>query len=239
MIRAGVVVRCIALLAAIVVQGHAVADAENADDPHCRPDTMLVFDASGSMSGTDWNSVGVPRIGRVREALDVVLPEVAPMQRIGLIVYGPGPYNRCNVELKLQPKVDAAADINAIVADLSPAGKTPLVEGVRKAADVLGYRAKPGIIVLLTDGEETCGGSPCATAQQLKTDAADLTIHVIGYIARESVSGRGLLEARCIADQTGGLYISVETVAQLIAALRRTLGCPELSSLGITSAAVQ
>lgn len=190
---------------------------------------MLVFDASGSMSGTDWNSVGVPRIARVKEALSIVLPQVAPTRRLGLIVYGPGPYNRCNVDLKLEPRLDADQAISSIVSSLSPAGKTPLTQSVRLAADVLDYRRRPSVIVVLTDGEETCGGSPCPSAAQLKAEAYDLTIHVIGYVAREAVSGRGLLGARCMAEQTGGLYIYVNTVDELVAALQTTLGCPMLS----------
>lgn len=201
----------------------------NEQGSNCRHDAMLVFDASGSMSGTDWNSVGVPRIARVKDALAVVLPEVARLRRLGLIVYGPGPYNHCNIDLKLHPVPDAANLINQIVASVNPAGKTPLTEAVRLAADVLDWKHRPAVIVLLTDGEETCGGTPCTSVEQLRTAARDLTVHVIGYIARENVSGRGLLVARCLADKTGGLYISVETADELIAALRRTLGCPLLT----------
>lgn len=222
------------IVAAVLVSftASAVLAAETGADQSrssCRDDAMLVFDASGSMSGTDWNSVGVPRIARVKEALAIVLPDVAPLRRLGLIVCGPGPYNRCNVDLKLQPKISADKIISSIVSSLNPAGKTPLTEAVRLAAEVLDYRKRPSVIVLLTDGEETCGGTPCPSAEQLKTAAKNLTIHVIGYIAREAVSGRGLLEARCMAEQTGGLYISVETVDELVSALRKTLGCPLLS----------
>ena len=53
--------------------------------------------------------------------------------------------------------------VNALV----PAGKTPLTSAVEQAAEVLNYRAKPGVIVVVTDGEETCGGAPCALAKQL------------------------------------------------------------------------
>ena len=44
---------------------------------------------------------------------------------------------------------------------LNPAGKTPT--GGSRGAGRRGARLskKPGLIVVLTDGEETCGGSPC------------------------------------------------------------------------------
>ena len=57
---------------------------------------MIVFDASGSMSGNQ--VLGIPnskaRIDEVRAALAQVLPTAAAHRRIGLITYGPGPYNQ-------------------------------------------------------------------------------------------------------------------------------------------------
>jgi Ca-activated chloride channel family protein len=37
-----------------------------------------------------------------------------------------------------------------------PLGGTPLTSPTEQAANVVDFRNKPGIIVLLTDGEETC-----------------------------------------------------------------------------------
>jgi Ca-activated chloride channel family protein len=46
------------------------------------------------------------------------------------------------------------------VNSLVPAGKTPLTAGVEEAAKAIGYGSKPGVIVVVTDGEETCGRNP-------------------------------------------------------------------------------
>jgi len=40
----------------------------------------------------------------------------------------------------------------SIVDALIPAGQTPLTEAVAEAVEVLAFREKPGLIVLLTDG---------------------------------------------------------------------------------------
>lgn len=198
----------------------AVADQRQG----CTEDTMIVFDASGSMGGTDLNSV-TPRIAKVRKALAAVLPEVAPVRPIGLIVYGPGASNKCeSVELRLRPVLDAAATIMAQVDSIVPAGRTPLTAAVSQAADVLDYTAKPATIVLITDGEETCGGQPCNVAGLLEAKGKDLTIHVIGY--RDKLATTGPFGSRCMADVSGGTYVSVETTEQLVEALRATLGCP-------------
>ena len=131
---------------------------------------MIVFDASGSMSGNQ--TLGIPnsrpRIDEVRAALAQVLPTATKHRRVGLITYGPGPYNQCNVKLDLKPTADAAKLIMRAVNALVPAGKTPLTSAVEQAAEVLNYRSKPGVIVVVTDGEETCGGSPCRLGKQLR-----------------------------------------------------------------------
>lgn len=203
--------------------------------PQCDSDAMLVFDGSGSMAGNerfDFGSV-VTRIDKVRKALDQVLPNVAPNRRLGLVTYGPGPYDRCdNIELNVRPMENAAATIKAAVDAINPAGRTPLTDAVRLAAEALDYRKKPGVIVLLTDGEETCGGNPCKLAKQLKADAAGLTVHVIGYRMKDFswTGGAGLLEMKCLAEATGGFYESPETSEELIAVLAKTLGCPDLTA---------
>ncbi|MEQ1694860.1 MAG: VWA domain-containing protein [Hyphomicrobiaceae bacterium] len=204
--------------------------AKEGDVLACNKDVMFIFDASGSMSGTDWTNK-VPRIDRVRGALAVVLPDVTPARNVGLIVYGPGPYNKCdNIELRLRPGPNSAEIIMEEVRPISPAGRTPLTASVQEAANALSAKEKPGVIVLLTDGEETCGGKPCALASVLKAKSKDLTVHVIGYsLGTDGAGIEGRLDMRCLAEKTGGLYIAVETTDELIAALRKTLACPFLA----------
>ncbi|MFN0219968.1 MAG: vWA domain-containing protein [Hyphomicrobium sp.] len=206
-----------------------------ADDPlqaiRCNEDAMLVFDASGSMAGNERLGIGsvVTRIDKVRKALKLALPNIASHRRLGLITYGPGPYNRCdNINLDLPPTSNAGERIMVIVSALSPAGRTPLTQAVERAAEELKYRERPALIVLLTDGEETCGGRPCAVAKALKAAAKQLTIHVIGYRMKDFswTGGLGIFETRCFPEETDGLYVAVETVEELVAALTKTLGCP-------------
>jgi len=200
--------------------------------PSCRDDAMIVFDASGSMSGTDFNTPPTPRIDKVKEALAKVLPSITSMRRVGVIDYGPGPSDQCNnIELLLPPARNSPERIMAAIDRLIPAGRTPLTEAVREAARVLRFPERRGIVVLLTDGEETCGGDPCAMAKALRAEGEGITVHVIGYRMRELATTAGYLQSRCLAETTGGVYISVETTGELIAALRKTLGCPAVSAL--------
>ena len=194
---------------------------------------MIVFDASGSMSGVVGGGIATPvtRIDEVRSALAQVLPSATKFRRVGLITYGPGPYSQCNVHLDLKPVANAAEPIMRAVNALTPAGKTPLTSAVEQAAEVLDYRAKPGLIVVVTDGEETCGGSPCALAKQLHEEADQLTIHIIGYRTKGAswTGEQSILDAHCLPDQNNGFFISAETEEDLVGALEKTLDCPMIS----------
>src|SRR5262245_17488645 len=199
----------------------------------CTEDAMIVFDASGSMSGDGWGygseTAGtVSRIDKVRAALAEILPSVTKHRRVGLITYGPGVWDQCNVRLDLKPEANSAERIITAIKALTPAGKTPLTAAVAQAAEVLAFRAKPALIVLLTDGEETCGGSPCDLGETLSSEAASLTVHVIGLRVKGYtwMGEQSLLDVKCLAERNGGLYLTVETEDELRAAFEKALGCP-------------
>ena len=83
-----------------------VLRAEEPQRGPCTEDAMIVFDASGSMAGNENFDIGSPvtRIDGVRSALASVLPSATRWRRVGLITFGPGPYNQCNVQLNLEPQ---------------------------------------------------------------------------------------------------------------------------------------
>jgi Ca-activated chloride channel family protein len=206
-----------AVAAAFASQSRA-ADTLN----QCRADAMFVFDASGSMGTTDY-AVKKPRIAHAKDAMRKVVPEVAPLRKLGLIVYGEGEYNDCNsIDLRFRPMADAGNRMIEAVEGINPRGRTPLTESVRRAAEVLDYTQRESVVVLMTDGEETCGGDPCKVASSLKAAGPKLTIHVIGYREGQNT----YFKARCMADLTGGQYFPVSTEEELVKALRATLGCP-------------
>ena len=79
-------------------------------------------------------------------------------------------------------------------------GATPLTLGLSQAVEYdfmnlpTTYKKK---IILITDGGESCGGDPCAFAQDLMKKRHDIVIDVVLV----STSSRAL---RCVSDATGG-----------------------------------
>lgn len=211
------------------------AGAQDEAPPPCTEDAMIVFDASGSMAGNMYQGIATtrPRIDEVRKALARVLPTATQFRKVGLITYGPGPYRQCNVELDFRPISDAAERVMSVVNELNPAGKTPLTEAVEQAAEVLDFRTEPGVVVVLTDGEETCGGTPCTLGKSLRADGVSLTVHVIGFQLKNFMwlGPQSILDVMCLAEKTGGLYITAETQEDLVKAFEKTLGCPLMSRM--------
>jgi len=232
-------------LAFMIISQVLPAFAQDLEHSFCTQDAMVVLDASGSMSHDSWRTGSesahtISRIDLMRYALGKVLPRVSRFRRVGLMSYGPtvvpGLFNQCdNIELNLRPTPNAAARIMASVKSLVPAGGTPLTRAVERGAEVLDYRNKPGVIVVLTDGEDTCGGSPCRVGKELHAFAEQLTIHVIGLRVKglSEKDEERIPETQCLADYNGGLYLVPETTDDLIAALEKILGCPRVSRHGL------
>ena len=110
---------------------HATVGAEELTPPPCNEDAMIVFDASGSMAGNVDQGIATirPRIDEARRALSSALPHITRHRRVGLITYGPGAYNQCNVQLNLGPTVGAAEQIMREVNALMPGGAHTLDVG--------------------------------------------------------------------------------------------------------------
>ena len=203
--------------------------------PGCATDAMLVFDGSASMAEIGADISQPTRIAEARTAMHRAMPRIAPFRRVGLLIYGPGGDRSCTgIDLRFAPIPDAANAITGAIDTLAPQGLTPLAASVLAAAETLDYRSTPGIVVLVTDGNETCGGRPCALGATLAAEGYDLTVHVIGFRvvydpfswnSPEAEGYDGTTVAKCLADRTGGMYVSTETVDELAAALRETLGC--------------
>lgn len=214
----------------------------------CEEDAMIVFDGSGSMGEIN-SDITRSRIAEARDAVRDAMPMIAPFRRVGLIVFGPtittedGTANnqtssnsRCeNISLHFAPERDAGLRVIDSVNNVRPRGETPLTDAVARAAQVLNYTERPALIVLVADGKETCGGSPCHLAGELAANAHDLTVHVIGFKVRrgltnwnDKVEDSGTV-AECLAVANGGKYVPAESVEDLASALEDTLSCNSLS----------
>ena len=176
----------------------------------------LVVDTSDSMNESDGSPGGRIKIDGAKVALLDFLQQVEPDTALGLRTY-PGPQEGqiegCSMggqRFPIAPRdpADMAATIRTMRAD----GDTPTSAALAAAADDLRQTGtSQATIVLVSDGESNCGPDPCDTAREIAESGIDLQTITVGF----RVSGAGAKELQCIADQTGGKYLSVHDNAGL------------------------
>ncbi|MEL7274784.1 MAG: VWA domain-containing protein [Pseudomonadota bacterium] len=181
---------------------------------------MLVFDSSGSMRK---KVEGRSRMASAKQAVSQVMGTLDGNTEIGLVAYGHRRGKDCSdMQVVAEPAVGQGAAVARAVENMRPLGETPIADAVRMAAEVAAYDELPATVVLVTDGEESCGGDPCALADELEQKGQDFTAHVIGFgYGDGEVAG-----AACLAQKTGGQYIAAADASQLADALVQTVSAP-------------
>ena len=179
--------------------------------------TIIVLDGSGSM----WGQIdGKPKLEIAREALAEVLKTIPADAELGLIAYGHRSKGSCDdIETLVAPATGTAPAIAAAADKMQFLGKTPLTDAVRRAAAKLHSTEEKATVVLITDGIETCEGDPCALAQELETSGVDFTAHVVGFGLTKD-EGK---QVACLAEDTGGQYITADDLDSLTVALQATV----------------
>jgi len=130
---------------------------------------------------------------------------------VGLVVYGHRSKGDCGDVEELVPlgppnKSDLIEKVNAI----SPKGMTPITASVRMTVEKLKAVEQETTILLVSDGEETCKGDPCALVKELKASGIKFVMHVIGF----DVGEKERAQLECLAKAGGGRYFSAANAAE-------------------------
>ena len=183
---------------------------------------IIVLDASGSM----WGRIdGKSKVEIARETLADVIQQLDSELEVGLVAYGHRRKDDCGDIETIVPA--GPLDRKKLVASINklPAkGKTPLTAAVRKAAEELNYTEERATVVLISDGVENCGLDPCAIGADLETAGVDFTAHVIGFDVSKP---KDRAQLQCLADNTGGRFISANNAGELVSALETIAVAPE------------
>ncbi len=177
--------------------------------------TLLILDASGSMWGR------VEGRSKIETARDVIVDLLAgnPLQRkLGLMSYGHRRKGDCgDIELLVPSALNTTDAIQRALMSIQPRGKTPLSASVVEAARELRSEHSKATVILVSDGRETCDYDPCQVARELEASGVDFTAHVIGFNVTDPVD---LSQLQCIADNTGGRFMSAGNGSELSLALQ-------------------
>jgi Ca-activated chloride channel homolog len=218
------VLLCTALTAAA---GHAESDKSIA----------LIIDSSGSMKAK--LADGRTRMDAAKAAVSEFVDKLAPDTRLAFWAYGhqSATAKKDCKDNALLSDFGAASATKADVVDkakgLEPLGYTPITYSITRAAEGLGSEESASrVVVLVSDGKETCQADPCAAAKALADADAKLVVHTVG-VGVDSVTRSQL---QCIAAAARGSYFDANSSADLSAALGKAANAaPKKKQVTITT----
>jgi hypothetical protein len=179
-----------------------------------QPSMLYILDGSGSMWG---RAGGEPKIAAAKQVLGELIGETPEGIQVGLMAYGHRRKGDCT-DIELLTPVGGGRDaMGKWIRAISPKGKTPISDALVQAGQALAGNEDPTTLVLVSDGLETCGGDPCATAAALHEQGHKLAIHVVGFDVDPKATG----QLQCIAEAGGGRYFPAADAGGLRDALGR------------------
>jgi hypothetical protein len=199
----------------LVEQGRTAFGADDA--------VGVILDASGSMLQ---RIDGERRIAIARDTLTALVLDTLPAGTgFALRVFGHREADSCRTDLEiplgpLQPD-RAVAVIGAI--DAMNLAKTPLGHSIALAAADLDGVGGQRVLVVVTDGEETCDGDTAAAIQRLRDLGWEIRVNIVGL----AIDDPTLVETfRAWAALGGGAYFGADDRDGLGRALTRAVTGP-------------
>lgn len=164
--------------------GALVVRPSHSDATSDHPTTVhVVFDASGSM-GKLLPDGRTTRLDAARSALgDLVAGLADDAVWFGLRAYGHVRAGSCDTRLELRPAPLDSAVARRAIAGIEPKllSGTPLAASIEAVAQDLASVRGPSIVVVVTDGEETCGGDPERAIRALREAGVDVRLSIVGF----------------------------------------------------------
>jgi hypothetical protein len=177
----------------------------------------VVLDASGSMK---LPLQGTTRWATALKVFNQVVAKLPEDLNVGLRVYGhraPAKSKETCQDTELVVpvgKLDRARLLSVVTA-LKPRGETPLVySALQTPGDLKALGG--GTVILITDGEESCGGNSATAAAALKAAGVNVTMNIVGFtLAGKQVQA----QLSSFAEATGGRYYGAQSGEELARAI--------------------
>jgi hypothetical protein len=183
----------------------------------------LILDASGSMLQL---LDGKPRIQIARETLTNLTTNVLPAgTQLALRVFGHLEAGSCRTDLVAPLQSLDPAAMNAIIAGINAKNlaKTPIAASLRLVAADLAGATGQKVVVLVTDGEETCDGDPAAEIANLRAQGIDVRVNIVGFAVDDAALQATFEQWATLG---GGSYFNANNAGELDAAVNQALAAP-------------
>src|ERR687893_3093333 len=183
---------------------------------------LFLLDVSGSMNQRI--SSGGTKFAAAQRALKRVADAVPAGTQVGLRVYGSeiaepkeqNPKACTDTKLVLPVGPLNRTKLFRAVDSYQAKGETPIAYSLGKAVEDFGPSGKR-VLILISDGEESCDGDPCPAARRLAKAGVDLQFNAIGL----AVNSKARSQLQCIAKAGDGNYYDADNTTELEDAVRR------------------
>ena len=210
-----------------VTRGSVSLTSETVDPGSDAPiATEFILDASGSMAGRAGDQV---KMHVALAAFESAVAELEGTKTLSALrAYGfdaslewTEAASCPNTELLTSFSSGDATQMIAAARALTPYGYTPIAASLEGAADdLMAVDARERLIVLITDGEETCDGDPVAVAARLAKMGVNLSTYVVGF----DLEPEQAEQMRAVAEAGGGRYLDAPDANSLRETLREVVG---------------
>ena len=153
------------------------------------------------------------------DLLQTTIPAGTPL---ALRIYGHREARSCRTDLELPLKPLVTADALKIIKSVDPQdrSRTPLADSLKMVAEDLEGAEGARLVILLTDGEESCDGDPEEAVRDLKELGMDIKLNIVGMAIDSDAAKQQFAEWAKIG---GGLYFDADSPKALKSALERAL----------------
>ncbi|MBI5422348.1 VWA domain-containing protein [Candidatus Peregrinibacteria bacterium] len=190
----------------------------------------LILDDSGSM----WGQVeGKAKIDVAKDSMNKIIDDLKTKDKLQVALRIYAHQNKeCTNSVVEMPmgKIDAEG-MKAKIKDLKPLGSTPIAYSLTESVkdfkkDLTGER----VVVLVTDGLESCNGDPCAVAKALKEGGVISQLHVVGF----GLTKTELETLKCIVDPFKGQVVGANNSTEFLKAMQTILNKALESNVELT-----
>ncbi|MEN1727533.1 MAG: discoidin domain-containing protein, partial [Pseudomonadota bacterium] len=199
-----------------------VIAGEADQDPAARGAVAVILDASGSMLK---RMGGQRRIDIAKAAIEQTLATLPDGLPLALRVYGHREAGSCRTDLEIPLGPLDRSSFLARLDDIQAINlaRTPIADSIAAIAGDLAQAQGPRLVVLLTDGEETCDGDPAAAIEELQAQGIDVRINIVGFAIDDEQTRAEFSDWAALS---GGSYLDAADAERLNEALERALRQP-------------
>lgn len=205
-----------------IASNYSVYDSSTYTHKNTDEKILFIIDYSSSM---DEYLDDFSKFNAVLRTMGKILPKLSPDTQAGLRIYGHRAgvtaYDACRASTLVVPVMPASSKkIEAELYKHKPRGMTPITYSLQQAVNNdLKFDGKKRII-LLTDGGENCGESPCKWAINLIQTRKDINIDVIAFNVEDDDD---LDQLKCTSSVTSGKFYNPKTSAELVKSFENSL----------------